>query len=303
MGWKRPEIRTVLTESSSYLPGHSTLTGALSEILILQLISFLHRPTRAGLTPLLERHVLSSAEDLWLQRNEQGLTQATVKTGAKVQRNSSSPQRPALASTRCPRLPGREREALLRAPSPPPRDGVMDPGGQAARLPAPRSAKRSPPRASKGGSHGQGGLASPLPYGCPSAEFLPVHSPAPLEVSAVPCWKKKNFPRLPLWLAVSQLSFPSLTVITKPPSKAGFGGVLALPIWSMRLHRRLLRGVTGSTSWPCTKCERQADIYVSAPPGRTLRLFMGKMNFGHEDHYSKCKLTNIFLERLSFFLF
>lgn len=115
--------------------------------------------------------------------------------------------------------------------------------------------------------------------------------------------KKKNFPRLPLWLAVSQLSFPSLTVITKPPSKAGFGGVLALPIWSMRLHRRLLRGVTGSTSWPCTKCERQADIYVSAPPGRTLRLFMGKMNFGHEDHYSKCKLTNIFLERLSFFLF
>lgn len=97
--------------------------------------------------------------------------------------------------------------------------------------------------------------------------------------------------------------FPNLTVTTKPSSKAGFGGVLALLVRSMRLHSGLPRGVTGSTSWACTKCERWADIYVSAPTGRTLRLFMGKMNFGHEDHYSKCKLRNIFLERLSFFLF
>ena len=38
VGWKRPEIKTVLTEGSPYLPGHSTLVGMLSEILVLLLI-------------------------------------------------------------------------------------------------------------------------------------------------------------------------------------------------------------------------------------------------------------------------
>lgn len=123
---------------------------------------------------------------------------------------------------------------------------------------------------------------STLAHCCPSTELLLVLSRTPLEVLTGPCWQK-GLSQVPFLVSSVQLAFPSLTAITEPSIKAGFGGILAPPVWSMHLHSSLPKDVTGSTSWHCTKGEKRDDKYTSAPTGRTLRHFMSKMNFGHED--------------------